>query len=235
MTKNIKSVSVIGDSIFKGVIYDENRRRYIVSKDSCGRLLENEVPFKINNYSRFGITIKDAYKVLNYVLDHSSDEIIVIEIGGNDSNFDWNAIANYPEGEYLPNTSLMEYGKYLEKIIKRIMLADRVPVLATLPPVDANKYFDWIKSKGLNGDNILKWLGTVDKIYTFHDHYNEVIENLSRKYNLGLIDLRNGFIYEKENNDELISIDGIHPSLTGQRLIKDIILKAIKHSSRFTI
>lgn len=233
MAKNVKSVSVIGDSVFKGVMYDSERKRYVVSKDSCQRLLESEVPFKINNYSRFGTTIKEASKVLDYVLQHSIDEIIVIEIGGNDSDFDWSAIAAYPEGEHLPKTTKEEYAKYLEQMVKKVIRAGRIPVLATLPPIDAEKYLDWIVSKGCNRESIMKWLGDIQYIYTFHDSYNEIIINLAKKYNLGLIDLRSGFI--NENDRELISIDGIHPSNKGHVCIKKIIMDSLKHSTKFYI
>lgn len=232
MTKEIKSVSVIGDSIFKGVVYDQNRKRYVVSHESSAYLLRKEVPFEINNYSRFGITIKDAYEVLKCVLDNSNDEIIVIEIGGNDSDFNWDSIAAYPEGEHLPKVSLDEYQKYLEKMVKMCKKNRRIPILTTLPNISSNKYLNWVSKTEENKKAILKWLGNTDRINLFHDEYNEIIRKVVKKYHLSCIDINEGF--SLDIIDELTDVDGIHPSLSGYKLIKDIIINALNQSPKYT-
>ena len=42
MNKQIKSVSVIGDSLLKGIIYNENKNIYNVLENNCISLLEEE-------------------------------------------------------------------------------------------------------------------------------------------------------------------------------------------------
>lgn len=232
MTKEIKSVSVIGDSIFKGVIYDENRKRYVVSHESCAYLLPQEVTFKINNYSRFGITIKDAYEVLKYVLDTSNDEIIVIEIGGNDSDFNWESIAMYPDGEHLPKVPLKEFQKYLRKMVKLCLKNKRTPVLVTLPNISSQKYLDWVSKNDDNKQAILKWLGDVERINSFHDEYNGVIRKMAKKYHLSCIEINKNFSLDYIG--ELTDIDGIHPSIKGQKLIMNVILETLKKSLKYT-
>lgn len=232
MTKEIKSVSVIGDSIFKGVVYDKNRKRYVVSHESSAYLLKKEVPFEINNYSKFGITIKDAYEVLKYVLENSDDEIIVIEIGGNDSDFDWDSIAAYPDFEHLSKVPKDEYEMYLIKMVKMCKKAKRNVILTTLPNISSEKYLNWVSKTEQNKTSILKWLGPVERINSFHDEYNVVIRKIAKKYHLSLIELNNRF--SLENIDELTDVDGIHPSLKGYKLIKDIILETLKQSPKYT-
>ena len=232
MTKEIKSVSVIGDSIFKGVIYDVNRKRYVVSHDSCAYLLPQEVNFKINNYSRFGITIKDAVEVLKYVLDTSDDELIVIEIGGNDSDFNWDSIAMYPDGEHLPKVSLKEFQKYLVKMVKLCLKNKRIPILVTLPNISSEKYLEWVSKDEESKQAILKWLGNVERINSFHDEYNVVIRKVAKRYRLSCIEINKSF--ELEYIDKLTDVDGIHPSIIGQKLIMNVILDTLKKSLKYT-
>ncbi len=232
MTKKIKSVSVVGDSVFKGVIYDESRKRYVVSHESCAYLLQKEVSFKINNYSRFGITIKDAYEVLKYVLEVSDDEIIVIEIGGNDSDFDWSSIAAYPEGEHLPKTSLEEYKSYLVKMVKLCLKEKRIPILTTLPNISSQKYLNWVAKSAEEKEAILKWLGDVNHINSFHDEYNKVIRSVAKKYKLSYLEINHDF--SLDYIDELTDVDGIHPSLIGQKVMKNTIINNLKQSSKYS-
>lgn len=232
MTKVIKSVSVIGDSIFKGVIYDVNRKRYVVSHESCAYLLQKEFPFQINNYSRFGITIKDAYEVLKYVLETANDEIIVIEIGGNDADFDWESIASYPEGVHLPKTSLKEFKMYLVKMVKLCLKAKRTVVLTTLPNICSTKYLNWVSKDENKKEAILKWLKEVENINSFHNEYNKVIREVAKKHHLSLLEINNEF--SLDNINQLTDVDGIHPSIVGQKLIKEIIANSIKKSPNYT-
>ena len=39
-----RAICVWGDSIAKGVVFDENRRRYVILKDHCLRMLQCVLP-----------------------------------------------------------------------------------------------------------------------------------------------------------------------------------------------
>jgi hypothetical protein len=72
MNKQIKSVSIIGDSLLKGIVYNENKNIYNVLENNCISLLEEENNLNINNYSICGLNINNLNKYFNIVLSFAS-------------------------------------------------------------------------------------------------------------------------------------------------------------------
>jgi hypothetical protein len=86
-----------------------------------------------------------------------------------------------------------------------------------LPPIDASRYFAWL-SKGLNAENILKWLGDVDHIFRWHKSYNDAICLIAEETGTPLVDVRSDF-FKTPDFREYLCDDGIHPNSKGHRLI----------------
>ena len=101
------------------------------------------------------------------------------------------------------------------------------PVLATLPPVDAEKYFSWICRNGLNKENILHWLGDVFAIYRYQEQYSRAVEAIAAETSCEYIDFRAAFIKNRKIKD-LFCSDGIHPSVKGQELINHELSRFVK-------
>ena len=95
----------------------------------------------------------------------------------------------------------------------------------TLPPVNASRYFDFI-TRNLNPANILKWLGTRETIYRFHEQYSAVIAEIARETGCVMIDLRSAFAAQADD-PSLLCMDGVHPNDKGQALIGRTVLNAI--------
>ena len=74
MNKQIKSVSVIGDSLLKGIIYNENKNIYNVLENNCISLLEEESNLNINNYSICGLNIDNLNKYFVDILLNNTKE-----------------------------------------------------------------------------------------------------------------------------------------------------------------
>jgi len=91
------------------------------------------------------------------------------------------------------------------------------PILMTLPPIDAHKYFTWFSSK-LNREALLHWLGDIDIIYRHQEMYSLAVARLAAAFSCPLIDLRSAYLPQYKL-DELIGPDGIHPTPAGYRLI----------------
>ena len=152
-------------------------------------------------------------------------DTVFLEFGGNDADFDWEAISRAPDGTHLPRTALCEYENGLTDTVRLLRRTGIYPVMATLPPVIAERYFAFFSRKGLSADNILHWLGDVNKIYRYHERYSLIAARVARRLSCFLIDLRSAFLAEWDAGPYFCS-DGIHPSDAGQRLMFDAIRRS---------
>jgi len=105
------------------------------------------------------------------------------------------------------------------------------PVLMTLPPLDAERYFAWFTRAGLDQSAILSWLGDVQFIYRWHESYSSAIWEIGEAHNVPVVDIRKAFL-EQRNYSLFLCKDGIHPNTEGHRLITSEIIKfAQEHMS----
>ena len=219
------SICVFGDSIMKGVIFDAIRGRYTYLKNSfqyfrqAHRYCQSGQFREIRLYDnhRQKIIEKHAVKLPNTSSQHLSS--------GNDCDFDWKSISECPDDIHLPKTPLDEFESLYCQIIDDVSESGSKPVLFTLPPLGAKRYFSWI-SRGLNAENILRWLGDVEHIYRWHEMYNNAVLKIAAAKNVLLIDIREAFLKTRDYLT-LLCEDGIHPNEAGHALISDVVMKAI--------
>lgn len=97
-----------------------------------------------------------------------------------------------------------------------------------LPPLNADRYFNWIsKNNPVAKENILKWLGSVTKIYWWQERYNSVILKIAEETKTLCIDIRGAFL-QFPDFTKLLCIDGIHPNKEGHIVIANKITEFIK-------
>lgn len=233
--KNSYNITLLGDSISRGVIYDEGKERYVIIKDNFSSIVERNLTAAINNAGKFGSTIIKGSKKLYDELTKGKPDIVVIEFGGNDCDFNWEEIAQNPLTEHHPNTDLSVFEDTLKKIVKSLKEKNIIPILMTLPPLDPEKYFEWISKKSeMYKMNILTWLGSINTIYSWHEQYNSIIIDIAKEMQTNLIDVRSAFLAHKDYSYYLC-IDGIHPNQVGHKLIADKILEYIKTNYNFLL
>ncbi|NLV35074.1 MAG: SGNH/GDSL hydrolase family protein [Clostridiaceae bacterium] len=218
----IDSICAFGDSIVKGVIFDTIRGRYTFLKNSFANLFVNNTGIKVDNYAKFGCTITAGEKIIEKHEEKLSDYYYtVLEFGGNDCDFDWKEVSERPDDLHLPKTPLADFETTYSKIIDKVSATGSKPLVFSLPPLNAQKYFAWI-SKGLNAKNILQWLGDKEHIYRWHEMYNIAVVKLASIKNIPLIDIRKAFL-ETRDYLNLYCEDGIHPNEAGHALISDVL------------
>ncbi len=215
-------VTVYGDSILKGVLLVDGK--YVIDRGWEQRLGEM-FHVTIRNCARFGCTIR---KILPQIRRDSRDpapeeEIAVLEMGGNDCDYDWAEVAAAPEAEHLCRTPPQEFLAGCREAVELIRRSGRIPVLTNLPPVHSGRYLRYICRGGLSMANILRWLGDEDHISRWQNYYSELVEQVSREKGVKLIDLRRAFPKDARALEPLLCEDGIHPSRLGQQLIFDTI------------
>ncbi|NLJ31869.1 MAG: SGNH/GDSL hydrolase family protein [Clostridiales bacterium] len=226
----IQSVCVFGDSVAKGVIFDSVHQKYILLKDSFLNLLSRAGNIAVNNYSKFGCTVTKGGEILK---KHQNElckyDFTVMEFGGNDCDFDWAEVSVAPENFHIPKTPVSEFEARYSSMIDQVKRCGGSPVLLSLPPIDAKRYFTWI-SRGLNAENILRFLGDIEYIYRWHEMYNLAVYRLAIEHHVPLIDISSAFL-KTENYQSLICEDGIHPNENGHKLIGSTIASTLREKA----
>lgn len=216
------SICLWGDSIGKGVVFDEQRGRYTVCRESCGAMLSQIVRFK--NFSVMGQTTREGLaRMKTAVIEPRS--AIVIEYGGNDCNLDWKAASERPDEPQYGKVPIDEFGDNLMEMIRTARTAGADPMLVLPPPVISDRFFDWV-SRGLNADGILAYLGDVDAIFRWQAGYADRVRETAAAANVPLIDIRTP-IMNNERIGDLYCVDGMHPNAAGQRVIYSAVLEYI--------
>ena len=213
-------VTVYGDSILKGVLLEGGK--YVVNRDWEQKLGET-FHLTIRNCARFGCTIR---KILPLIRRDSGaaapeEEIAVLEMGGNDCDFDWAAISRQPEEHFDCKTPPKEFLEKYREAVELIRRSGRTPVLMNLTPVHSERYLRYICRDGLSRQNILQWLGSVETISRWQSRYSRMVEQVAGEMNVKLIDIRRAFPREPKALEPYLCEDGIHPSRLGQKLIFD--------------
>ena len=220
-------VTVFGDSIPKG-LYLEGGRVARVGQNAV-TLTAEKFGLDINNFSIFGQTLKKCFEKGHFerwLADRQNlREIPVISLGGNDSDYDWAAVAAAPDAEHRPFTPLGEFANILEKLICTLKNAGAAPVFTLLPPIDSQRYFENVISRRADGQKVLRFFhGDVTNIARHQECYNAAILKCAAAHGCDFIDFRTEFLMKPDFLDYL-SEDGIHPNQKGHDLIADCVIR----------
>lgn len=220
----MKKIKIYGDSILKGVMFNEELNRYKLFGYRFNELAENGI--EVENNCKMGATIEEGLEIMQDTLeDCDEDTVVVLEYGGNDCNYNWAAVSENPKGDFLPNTPAEKFQKlYLDMINYARSKGARVAV-CNLVPIDSQRFMNWV-SKGLDYDRILSWMGDVNRIARWQEYYSHIAEKVANMAKCPVLDLRSSFLSHC-SMPKMIGIDGIHPSPEGHSLIKEVLQKNI--------
>jgi len=233
--KDAYTIVVYGDSISRGIIYDEVKQRHSLLLESFANIVSKRLKGVVYNAAKFGSTIVDALPRLQSDVLRRKPDIVLIEFGGNDCDYNWKSIAENPHGEFHPNTEYNTFSDSLFDLIEKLKKIEVIPVLVTLPPLDADKYLRWISEYSEQSQkNILEWMGSVSRIYSWHEKYNAAILRIAERTQTRLIDIRTAFL-ESPDYRTLLCKDGIHPNEEGHKVIAEKILNYIESNYMFLL
>jgi lysophospholipase L1-like esterase len=220
------NLTIYGDSILKGVLYENGR--YVLEQGWERRLAER-FGIRLTNRSRFGSTLPKALARIEKDAETApeSEEYALLEFGGNDCDFDWKAVSDAPEGEHLCHTPPSEFADCCRRAVRVLRESGRTPILTTLPPIHAERYLGFLCRGGLSRENLVRFLGDVQRIYRWQESYSQLIERLAREEKTALLDLRRPFLQDRRPIEALLCTDGIHPSRQGQELLYEAFCAAL--------
>lgn len=225
-TNIIHQVVALGDSITKGVILDGNKYKILSHSfvDQC----KEELSLSVDNYARMGCTVEKGWQILEQHEDavrHS--DITFLEYGGNDSDFNWQEIADAPDLQHYPHTELPVFTRTYQAMIERVRALGSRPVILSLPLMDHERFFRFV-SKSMTDESrnsVLGWLGgQKERIRNYHDMYNLQLFRLAATERVPIVDITSPFLLNMDYTQCLCE-DGIHPSALGHDIIATQILK----------
>ncbi len=226
---SVRGIQIYGDSILKGVELDRDQQKYILPKENNLEKLGEAYSLLVQNHSKFGCTVEKGFRLLRRHFETqkkpSPGEIVLLEYGGNDSDYDWAKISENPDGQYHPHTELPVFRQVLRRMVELIREHGRLPVIMNLPPVKSLSYLNWVSrpGTGVKKENLLKWLHDPHVIYRHQELYSAAASEVAWQSGAPLLDVRSGFLMDRDC-DRLIGQDGIHPSAQGHRMIRDRLL-----------
>ncbi|MEG0766792.1 MAG: SGNH/GDSL hydrolase family protein [Clostridia bacterium] len=228
MHHTMQGVQIWGDSILKGVIWDDARKRYCILRENAVALCKDVYAFPIENHARMGCTVRWALEDLQETAPKElQNQWVLLELGGNDCDFHWEQVAETPLEAHLPITPLPIYEQTLETMVGIIRKAGGMPVLATLPPLDATRYLAWAAMcAGVDPARILTFLGDAQHMYRWQEAYSLAAMRTASRCGCMLLDLRAVFLAQKDPA-ALLCVDGIHPNAQAHQEMARVIQSAI--------
>jgi len=225
-----RQVEIFGDSLLKGIQLDPVSLRYHINNYIDVEKIKKTHLLDIKNFARFGCTVTKGLALIEQRLKGNKPfcDAVVMDFGGNDCDFDWKEVSERPDENHLPNTPIEAFVETYHKIIRLLKENGIRPIMTNLPPLDAQKFFNWF-CKGLNKANVLKWLGDVHAIYRWQENYSRTVDKIAAETKTLIIDLRGAFL-ERRSLQRLLCEDGTHPNTEGQIVITQTLLEFIERA-----
>ena len=204
---------IYGDSLLKATMPDADMRYHFHLPEVMAQYPSDRL--EVVNRAKMGATVTKGLALVEHDVQRGMDaRWALVAYGGNDSDFDWEAVAAAPEQDHLPRTTLPEFTEKLRRAVTARKSAGVQPVLMSLPPIDPRRYLNFICRNGLDRSAILRWLGDEDMIYRHQELYSDTVTELAYANSVPLIHVRQAFLADHHMND-MLSADGIHMTMEG--------------------
>lgn len=218
---NLK-ITVFGDSIGKGVVTDGDKIEII--KENAVGLFEDGYGVKVDNRSAYGQSLKRIAQrglIDKYIqnLDHSQKNVAVLELGGNDADYDWKMVGLNPEKAHDSNTPLKEFATLYSQAVKKLKGAGVEVVVCTIVPIDSKRFFNRVIGGLTDKSKVLDFFnGDFNTIHRHQEMFNNEILKVAYATGAKVIDLRQKFL-STNTFESFMCLDGIHPNCNGHAQI----------------
>lgn len=229
----MKKIVALGDSVIKGVILNREgeNSRYSLADKSIVECCAERLGIESVNLGKMGCTIEAGERILNRFADRlAGAKYVLLEYGGNDSDYDWRAIAEAPDGQHVAKTPIEVFEHVYERVINKVKELGAIPLVLSLPPMDAQRYFEFFSTGWTQElkENVLRWLGgSTNTIMSGHELYNLATWRVAQRTGVQWVDVTSGLLKGNHFRDYLCE-DGIHPNEMGQKKMAEAILRALE-------
>lgn len=222
----MRNVYIYGDSLLKATVPDEELKYHFHLPEIMARYPSDRV--QVTNRAKMGATVSKGLSLVEHDAQRGLDaDYALICYGGNDSDYDWAAIDADPGADHRPNTELPVFADTLHETLDALRQGGVQPVMMTLPPIDGERYLDFLCRDNLRRDRILDWLGEPQMIYRHQELYADTAAEIALRENIPLIPVRQTFLCNHRLS-ELIAADGIHLTMPGYERLFDTLADWVK-------
>lgn len=219
---------IYGDSLLKATMPDADMRYHFHLPEVMAQYPSDRL--EVVNRAKMGATVTKGLALVEHDVQRGMDaRWALVAYGGNDSDFDWAAIDADPEADHRPNTELPEFADTLHETLDALRQGGVQPVMMTLPPIDGERYLDFLCRDNLRRDRILDWLGEPQMIYRHQELYADTAAEIALRENIPLIPVRQTFL-RNHRLSQLIAADGIHLTMPGYEQLFDTLADWVKHN-----
>lgn len=223
----VNSILVLGDSVSKGVVLHPQKKRYVFSPQGFIKRLTDQIRPEVFDFSKFGSTTSYGRRLLDEKLGELNPDLVLIEYGSNDCDYDWDAVAEDPCAVHLPKLSLQQYIANIRDLITPVREKGKIPILTNLHPLDSRGYFNWFtKNDPERQEATLRWLKKVSNIYWWQEMYSYMLERIADALGVFVVNIRGAFLREDDYRKYLCE-DGIHPNEAGHELMERVFMDTI--------
>lgn len=221
-----KKICVLGDSVLRGVVYNEITKKYVFLKNNAVSGFADKCHVCVTNLSKFGNTVAKGFEKLKKVLVKENDyDAVLLEFGGNDCDYNWEAVIEQPYAHHDMNTTLPDFIATLTAMIHAIQTAGKKALVSNLPPINGERYFNWIaKGEKSRSENLMAFLKDRTIIYRNQEFFSKTIEKITESTNAYLVDIRSKLLPIYSYQDYLC-LDGIHPNEKGHGVIQEVFVE----------
>lgn len=190
----------------------------------------------IESRSIFGQTLKRAHdkgliSELPNHFDIGKENIVVIELGGNDADYDWKAVSASPNEKHFSKTKVGEFKQILKESILFLQSHGAKVIVCSIFPMDSKRYFDSVIKVQANAENVLLFLeNDIMNLSRHQEVFNNAIQTIVKETGCAFLDYRSRILLK---NDFLSYIceDGIHPNEKGHEYIAKVASDFIENFS----
>lgn len=223
----VEKLIIVGDSLSKGVIYEQENDKYIRTKQNFAKQVGEKTGIFVETIARFGATVSWGWDMICGKLKDASADAVLVEFGGNDCDYNWEEIAKAPEEEYECATPVQDFIATLCKIGEDVMQTGKKLFMMNLPPIHAKAYFEKLTAGDAKmGQQVLRWLGCEERIYWWHEMYSLAVEAAAKACNATLINVRSAFLKLGDFRKYLCA-DGIHLNEAGHGIVAEVVAQAL--------
>ncbi|MBR2337719.1 MAG: SGNH/GDSL hydrolase family protein [Clostridia bacterium] len=211
-------ITVFGDSIGKGITTDNGKIEKLSS--SAVEIFEQEYGVKVDNRSIYGQSLKRICQkglIDKYINEISADKqnVAVLELGGNDADFDWKRVGSEPGMNHTPQTPIKEFSSLYGETVKKLKNAGVKVVACSIVPIDSERFFNKVIASLTDKSRVMEFFrGDFNTIHRHQEMFNNEILKNAYANGVGVIDLRQKFL-DTNDFEGLMCQDGIHPNSKG--------------------
>lgn len=149
----------------------------------------------VTNRSKMGATSTKGLQLVEHDVARGMDaRYALVAYGGNDSDYDWPAVAEDPALDHRPRTELPTFVETMRSAVKALREKGVQPVMMTLPPSTRRAICALSAAAGHQPRTDMQWLGEEQMIYRHQEMYSDAGARLAFEEGVPLIGVRENFL-----------------------------------------